>query len=52
MFVTHNQCDSGCKKLELSCVDIGIGLERVLAALDGSFDVYSTDELRLISASV
>ncbi|AUG91452.1 Alanine--tRNA ligase [Candidatus Hodgkinia cicadicola] len=52
VFITHNQCHDGCKKLELSCVDIGIGLERMLAVLNNSFDVYSTDELKRIGDSV
>ncbi|ATW05999.1 Alanine--tRNA ligase [Candidatus Hodgkinia cicadicola] len=52
VFITHNQCYSECKKLELGCVDIGIGLERLLAVLNGSFDVYLIGELKQISDSV
>ncbi|AUG34238.1 Alanine--tRNA ligase [Candidatus Hodgkinia cicadicola] len=52
VFITHNQCHNECKKLELSCVDIGIGLERLLAVLNSSFDVYSIDEIKRISDSV
>ncbi len=52
VFVTHDQCYNECKKLELGCVDIGIGLERLLAVLNGSFDVYSVDEIKRISDSV
>ncbi|XXM90174.1 alanine--tRNA ligase-related protein [Candidatus Hodgkinia cicadicola] len=51
VFVTHNQLGDGCKRLELSCIDIGIGLERMLAALDGGFDVYLTDELARAAAA-
>ncbi|AHL31056.1 MAG: Alanine--tRNA ligase [Candidatus Hodgkinia cicadicola] len=52
VFITHNQRHDGCKKLELSCVDIGIGLERMLAVLNNSFDVYLIDELKRIGNSV
>ncbi len=52
VFITHNQCYSGCGKLKLDCVDIGIGLERLLAVLNSSFDVYLIDELKRISDSV
>ncbi len=52
VFVTHDRCYGECKKLELGCVDIGIGLERLLAVLNNSFDVYSTDEIKRISNSV
>ncbi len=52
VFITHNQCRDGCKRLKLGCVDIGIGLERLLAVLDGSFDVYLIDELKRIGNSV
>ncbi len=52
VFITHNQCHNECKKLELSCVDIGIGLERLLAVLNSSFDVYLIDEIKQISNSV
>lgn len=52
VFITHNQCHNECKKLELSCIDIGIGLERTLAVLNNSFDVYSIDELKRIGDSV
>ncbi len=43
---------SGCKKLETSCVDVGIGLERVLAVLDGSFDVYLTDVFERVANAI
>ncbi len=52
VFITHNLCHGECKKLELDCVDIGIGLERLLAVLNGSFDVYLIGELKQISNSV
>ncbi|AUG33837.1 Alanine--tRNA ligase [Candidatus Hodgkinia cicadicola] len=52
VFITHDQCHNECKKLELGCVDIGIGLERLLAVLNSSFDVYSIDEIKQISNSV
>ncbi len=52
VFITHNRCYDECKKLELGCVDIGIGLERLLAVLNNSFDVYSIDEIKRISNSV
>ncbi|AUG34017.1 Alanine--tRNA ligase [Candidatus Hodgkinia cicadicola] len=52
VFITHNQRCGECKKLELGCVDIGIGLERLLAVLNGSFDVYSVDGIKQISNSV
>ncbi|XXN13660.1 MAG: alanine--tRNA ligase-related protein [Candidatus Hodgkinia cicadicola] len=52
VFITHNQCLNECKKLELNCIDIGIGLERMLAVLNNSFDVYLIDELKQISNSV
>ncbi|XXN13827.1 MAG: alanine--tRNA ligase-related protein [Candidatus Hodgkinia cicadicola] len=52
VFITHNQHRDMCKKLALSCIDIGAGLERILAVLDGSFDVYSTDEFRSVAEDV
>nr|AIT41423.1 Alanine--tRNA ligase [Candidatus Hodgkinia cicadicola] len=52
VFITHSRCHNECKKLGLGCVDIGIGLERLLAVLNGSFDVYSTDGIKRISNSV
>ncbi|ATW06089.1 Alanine--tRNA ligase [Candidatus Hodgkinia cicadicola] len=52
VFVTHNHCYNECRKLKLGCVDIGIGLERLLAVLNGSFDVYLIDELKQISNGV
>ncbi|WGS83576.1 MAG: alanine--tRNA ligase-related protein [Candidatus Hodgkinia cicadicola] len=52
VFVSHEQNVSGCKKLETSCVDVGIGLERVLAVLDGSFDVYLTDVFKRVADAI
>ncbi|XXM93353.1 MAG: alanine--tRNA ligase-related protein [Candidatus Hodgkinia cicadicola] len=52
VFITHRQHRTGCAKLKLNCIDIGIGLERMLSVLDGSFDVYSTDELKRISEDI
>ncbi len=42
MFISHEVLSSGCcSKLESEGVDIGVGLERVLAAVNGSFDVFT-----------
>ncbi|XXN19780.1 MAG: alanine--tRNA ligase-related protein [Candidatus Hodgkinia cicadicola] len=52
VFITHTQHHNGCKKLTSSCIDIGIGLERMLAVLDNHFDVYLIDELKRVSELV
>ncbi len=41
MFISHEVLSLGCSKLGSEGVDIGVGLERVLAAVDGSFDVFT-----------
>ncbi len=41
MFISHELSHSDCLKLGSEGVDIGVGLERVLAAVNGSFDVFT-----------
>ncbi|ATY93487.1 Alanine--tRNA ligase [Candidatus Hodgkinia cicadicola] len=52
VFITHTQNYNSCKNLMSGCIDIGIGLERVLAVLNKSFDVYLIDEFKQISDSI
>ncbi len=52
VFVSHEQNVGECKRLQTSCIDVGIGLERVLAVLDGSFDVYLTDVFKRVAGAV
>ncbi|XXM93761.1 alanine--tRNA ligase-related protein [Candidatus Hodgkinia cicadicola] len=52
VFVSHEQNVGECKRLQTSCIDVGIGLERVLAVLDGGFDVYLTDVFKLVAGDV
>ncbi|MFP3038329.1 MAG: alanine--tRNA ligase-related protein [Candidatus Hodgkinia cicadicola] len=41
VFISHDVSRSSCSQLEAEGVDVGVGLERVLAAADSSFDVYA-----------
>ncbi len=52
VFISHEQSLNECKRLETSSTDVGIGLERVLAVLDGSFDVYLTDVFKRVAGAV
>ncbi|XXM93679.1 alanine--tRNA ligase-related protein [Candidatus Hodgkinia cicadicola] len=52
VFVSHEQDVNECNKLKTSCIDVGIGLERVLAVLDGGFDVYLTDVFKRVAGAV
>ncbi len=40
VFVSHELRADGCVKLARECVDVGVGVERTLAVINQSFDVY------------